>query len=57
MSGLYREELSGRGRFWAAQFRVGDRMCQVGTEECYQNPEARSALINKICTSDPGTGI
>lgn len=35
---------------WAGKFRVGGRVCQVGTEECWENLEARSALICKICT-------
>ena len=36
---------------WVGKFRVGDRVCQVGTEGCWENLEARSALICKICTS------
>jgi hypothetical protein len=34
----------------AEKFRVGNRTCQVGTEGCWENLEARSALIYKICT-------
>ena len=44
MSGLYREEQP-RGK-----------VCQVGTEGCWENLEARSALVCKICTSAPYIG-
>lgn len=40
---------------WAEKFRVGDRVCQVGTEGCKEDLETRSALICKICTSVPWT--
>jgi len=36
---------------WAGKFKVGDRVCQVGTEGCWENLVARSALVCKICTS------
>ena len=47
MSGLYREEPLGEGQPspWAGKFRVGGRVCQVGTEGCWENLEARSDLI------------
>jgi len=52
MSG-YREEPLGEGqpRSWAGKFKVGGRVCQVGTEGCWENLEAKSALVCKICTS------
>ena len=58
MSGLYREEPLGEGqpRSWAGEFRVGGRVCQVGTEGCWENLEARSVLMCKICTSVPCPG-
>ena len=59
MFGLYREEPLGEGQPspWAGKFRVGGRVCQVGTEGCWENLEARSALVCKICTSDPYPGV
>ena len=53
MSGLYREEPLGEGQPspWAGKFRVGGRVCQVGTEGCWENLKARSALICKIIKS------
>ena len=58
-SGLYREEPLGEGQPspWAGKFRVEDRVCQEGTEGCWVNLEARSALICKICTSVPCSGV
>jgi hypothetical protein len=52
MSGLFREELlqKEQPRPWAGKFSIGGRICQVGTEGCW---EARSALLCKICTSVP----
>jgi len=52
MSGLHREESMGEGQPspWIGKFRV----CQVETEGCWENLEARSALICKMCTSVPG---
>jgi hypothetical protein len=50
---LSREEPLGEGQLspWAGKFRVGGRICQVETEGCWENLEARSALVFKICTS------
>ena len=55
MSGFYREEPFGEGepRPRAGKFRTRGRVCQVGTEGCWENLEARSALVCKICTSVP----
>ena len=46
---------SGEGQFspWGGKFKSGGRVCQVGTEGCLENLEARSALVCKICTSVP----
>jgi hypothetical protein len=41
----------------AEKFRVGDRVYQVGTEACWENLEARSALIRKILTLAPCPGV
>jgi len=35
---------------WAGKFMVGGRVCQEGTEGCWENLEARTALIYKIHT-------
>lgn len=35
---------------WAGKFRVGGRVCQLGIEGCFENLQARSALVCKICT-------
>jgi hypothetical protein len=53
MSGIYKEEPLGEGQPspWARKFRVGGRVCQVGAERCWENLEARSALVWKICPS------
>lgn len=53
MSGLYREKPLGEGQPspWSGKFKVGGRVCLVGTKECLENLEARSALVCKICTS------
>ena len=47
MPGLYREEPleEEQPRPWAGKFRVGGRVCQVGTEGCWENLEARSAFL------------
>ena len=47
MSGLYREEPLGKGQPnpRAGKFKVGGRVCQIETEGCWENLEARSALI------------
>ena len=57
MSGLQREEAPRKGQPspWAGKFWVKGRVNQVGTEGCWENLEARSALICKICTSVPGS--
>ena len=51
MSGLYREEPVS----W--NIRVGGRVFQVRTEGCWENLEARSALMCKICMSAPCLGF
>jgi hypothetical protein len=38
MSGLYRE---GQHSPWAGKFRVGRRLCHIGTVECWENLEGR----------------
>lgn len=35
---------------WTGNFRVRVRVCQVGTERCWESPEDRTALVCKICT-------
>ena len=59
MSRLYREEPLGEGQpsSWVEKFKVVGRVCQVGTEGCWENLEARSAVLCKICTlvSVPGS--
>ena len=52
MSGLYREEhlWEGQPSLWAGGFRIEGRVFQVGTEGCWENPEARIALVCKVCT-------
>lgn len=37
----------------AGKFRVGGRVCEVETEECWENVEPRSALVCKTCTPAP----
>ena len=51
MSELHKEEPLGEGQPipWARNFRVGGRVCQIGTVGSWENLEARSALICKIC--------
>ena len=46
---LYREEPLGEGQPspWADKFRVGGPVCQAENEGCWENLEARSALICK----------
>jgi hypothetical protein len=55
MSGLYRKELQGKGQPspWTGKFKFWDKVCQVGTEGCWENLEARSALVCNICISLP----
>jgi hypothetical protein len=52
MCGLYREEPQGEGEhsLWTVKFKVGDRVCQVGTETCWDKLEPMSALICKYAT-------
>jgi hypothetical protein len=61
MSGLYREGPLGKeqpSRCAAKfKFKFGHRVCQVGTEGCWENLEARSALVSNICTSVPVLGL
>ena len=45
--GLYRE---GQPGSWTGKFKVRDRVCQVGTEGCWENLEARSALACKYAS-------
>ena len=46
-----------RGRAaWTGKFRVGGRVCQIETEGCWENLEARSVLVCKICTAVPCLG-
>lgn len=47
MSGLYREEPLGdrKPRPWAGRVRTEGRVCQVRTEGCRENLEARSTLV------------
>lgn len=57
--GLYREEplREGQPSSWDGKLRVGSRVCQVGTERCWENlEEARSALLCKIFTPVPFPG-
>jgi hypothetical protein len=58
MSGLYREEPWGKGSPASGlkKFKVGGRVCQVGTEGCRENLEAGTALMCEICTSVPCLG-
>lgn len=54
MFGLYREELlRGTAVPGLECSELGGRVCQLGTEGCWENLEARSALVCKICTSVP----
>lgn len=59
MSGFYREKPLGEGQPspWAGKFRVGGRICQVGSEGCWENLEARSASVCKIGTPVPCPGV
>jgi hypothetical protein len=58
MHGLYRVEHLGEGQPcpWAGKFRVGDRVCQVGTEGCWENLEALFTLVCKTRTSTSCSG-
>jgi hypothetical protein len=53
MSGLYGKNHLGERKPspWAGKFRVEDWVCQVGTEGCQENPEARSTLVCYVWTS------
>ena len=45
---VYRgRSLSGEGQpsSWVEKFKVVGRVCQVGTEGCWENLEARSAVV------------
>jgi hypothetical protein len=55
MSGLYREEPLGVGQPspWTEKFSIGGRVCQVGTEGCWENLRAKFVLVCKLCTSVP----
>jgi hypothetical protein len=57
MSGLYRKEPPWGTSPWAGKFRGGGRLCWVGTERCWENLQARSALVCKICTLVPCPGV
>jgi hypothetical protein len=47
MPGLYRKRHLGEGKrsLWVEKFKVKGRVCLVGTEGCWENVEARSALV------------
>jgi hypothetical protein len=47
VSGFYREEPLGEGQPnpWARTLRTGGRVCQVRTQGCWENLEARSGLV------------
>ena len=47
----------GQSSLWAGKFRAGGRVYQVGTEGCWENLEARSALICEIRTLAPCPGV
>lgn len=59
MSGLYGEGLLGEDQPspWAGKFTVGGRVCRGRTEGCWENLEARSALVSKTCPSVLGSKI
>ena len=59
MPGLYRvEPLGGRAaQFLGWKFRVGGKVCQGGSEGCWESLESRSALICRISTSVPTPGV
>jgi hypothetical protein len=48
MSGSYSKETLRLSSPWARKFKVGDRVCQVGFEECWENLGARSALVKYV---------
>jgi len=58
MSGLCREQPPGEGKLspWAGKFRVVGRVGLVGAERGWENQEAKSALICKICPLSRGFG-
>jgi hypothetical protein len=47
MSGLYRKKPLGERKpsLWGGKFRVEAEVCQVGTEGCWENLEARTTLV------------
>ena len=47
MSGSYKEEPLGKGQLssWTGKFRVDGNVCQAETRACWENLEARSALV------------
>ena len=54
---LYKEPLvEGQPNPWAIKLNVGGRVYQVETKGCWENLEARFALICKICILDPCPG-
>jgi len=55
MSGFYREEplWEEQSSPWVGKFKVVGKVCQVGTEGCWKNLEARAALVCKICSLGP----
>ena len=59
VSGLYREKplRERQPRPLAGKFKIGAKTCQIGTEGCWENLEAKSALIHKIYTSVPCPGV
>ena len=46
----------GQPSSWAGKFRVVGKICQIGTEGCWENLEARSILVSKIHASVPYPG-
>jgi hypothetical protein len=59
MSGLYRKEPKRYREHspWAGKFRVGARVCQVRNKGYWENLEFKSALVCKICTLHPCSGV
>lgn len=55
MSGFYMEEPLGEKQSSSqdGKFKVRDKVWKVRTEGCWEDLEARSALLCKICTSVP----
>ena len=54
MSGLDRDEplWNGQSSLYVGMFKVGGKVCQGGTEGCWENL-AKSAMRCKVCTSVP----